>query len=82
MQHPYTLKGSSLKCGSTSQCIRSGISKKVDHIEMAVITPHYSLLLFWPHVPFSMKVKIIKKERVKKQNGGIQSTVLLCTFGS
>lgn len=46
MPHLYTLKESSSKCGSVSQCIRSGISKKVDHVEMAVITPHYSLILF------------------------------------
>lgn len=62
--------------------------KKVDQVEMAVITPHYSLLLLiiiiilTPHSLQYEKVKIIKKYWVKKRNDDIQSTILLCTFGS
>lgn len=61
--------------------------KKVDQVEMAVITPHYSVLLIiiiilTPHSLQYEKVKIIKKYRVKKRNDDIQSTILLCTFGS
>lgn len=48
--------------------------KKVDQVEMAVITPHYSLLLLLiiiiiltPHSLQYEKVKIIKKYRVKKR---------------
>lgn len=55
---------------------------------MAVITPRYSLLLLLIIIILTLhslqyeKVKIIKKYWVKKRNDDIQSTILLCTFGS
>lgn len=43
------------------QCIRSGIFKKVEQVEMAVITPYYSLsLIIIILTPHSLKYEKVK----------------------